>query len=143
MFIHRRTRFAPSHASRLPVYKPSTPSFTSPHPLLSALAASSLLAFCCSSFFIPLLPSSCFSLSLSLFFPPDILPSPAGTVCWLNIWEGGALGAGGPGEDQRRKGCSCCGLAACFIIIPLPACSGFAAHRASCKVRNHNFLKNV
>lgn len=55
----------------------------------------------------------------------------------------GVIGAGRPKEDQQRKGCSCCGLAACFIIILLPACLEFGAHWLSCKVRNHNFLKNV
>lgn len=55
----------------------------------------------------------------------------------------GVIGAGRPKEDQQRKGCSCCGLAACFIIILLPACLEFGAHWLSCKVRNHNFLKDV
>lgn len=42
-------------------------------------------------------------------------------------------------EDQQRRGCSCCGLAACFIIMPLPVRSGFTGS----KVRNHDYFKNV
>lgn len=91
------------------------------------------------SLFFSYLPSS-FFFSLSFFSRHPSLPS------WYSLlvkYLGGMLGAGRPKEDQQRKGCSCCGLAACFIIIPLPACLGFGVHRASCKVRIHDFLKNV
>lgn len=117
-------------SSQIPLHLPSLP------PLFS-LALPPCLLLLLFSLFSSYLPSS----FVSFLFPcHPSLPS------WYGLlvkYLGGKLGAGRPKEDQQRKGCSCCGLAACFIIIPLPACLGFGAHRASCGVRIHNFLKNV
>lgn len=50
-------------------------------------------------------------------------------------------GGGRPEEDQQRNGCSCCGLAACFIIILPPECWGFVSHWTSGKIRHRNKSK--
>lgn len=97
------------------------------------------------SFFFSVILALTFRPSASLFILllPPFTPPPSWYSLLVKHLGVGVIGAGRPKEDQQRKGCSCCGLAACFIIILLPACLEFGAHWLSCKVRNHNFLKNV
>lgn len=97
-------------------------------PLIVVPSAHSLHLFFCFSF-LPL-----FSFVPMSSFPPQLVEfagkHSGGGVCL-------ALGGG------SASSCCCCGLAACFILMLLPARSEFGAHWVSCEVRNINFLNNV
>lgn len=92
-YLHTRTH-APTYYTQSPKIALPLPSFSpSLYPLTSMPSAASL------SLFFSYLPSS-FFLSFS---PPAILPSPAGIVCWLNIWMGGCWGLEGLKRISRGK----------------------------------------
>ena len=112
---------------KIPIHK--SPSI----PLLSRLTIFSSLSPSCLLLLI-LLSSSLASLrACSLFFPPSLFSPPAGTVCWLNIWTGYWVLEGLSLEDQQRRSCTCWGLAACFIVMQLPACLGLVLTRQATK----------